>query len=68
MEAERTSETSVYFNETTRPYIRESCHLHSLHHENLNLINTAEDKTQVWAVVPQENKTVSAVYLSTEKR
>jgi hypothetical protein len=25
-----TSETSVYFNETTRPYITESCHLHKL--------------------------------------
>jgi hypothetical protein len=26
-EAARTSETSVYFNETTRRYVAESCHL-----------------------------------------
>jgi hypothetical protein len=37
MEAVRTSETSVYFNETTRPYIPESCHLHVciLFHQNV---------------------------------
>jgi hypothetical protein len=29
MEAERSSETSVYFIETTRPYIPESCYLHT---------------------------------------
>jgi hypothetical protein len=34
MEAVRTSETSVY-NETTRRYIPESCHLHTRHGENL---------------------------------
>jgi hypothetical protein len=28
MEAVRTSETSIYFNETTRRYIPEGCHLH----------------------------------------
>jgi hypothetical protein len=31
MGAIHTSETSVYFNETTRRYILESCHLHTSH-------------------------------------
>jgi hypothetical protein len=35
IEAVRTSETSVYFNETTRRYIIESCHLHTRRRENL---------------------------------
>jgi hypothetical protein len=29
MEAVRTSETSVYFNETTRHYMAEGCHIHA---------------------------------------
>jgi hypothetical protein len=33
--AVRTSETLVYFNETTQRYSPESCHLHTHHHENL---------------------------------
>jgi hypothetical protein len=35
MEAVRTSETSVYFNETTRLFIPEGCHLHTRRLENL---------------------------------
>jgi hypothetical protein len=35
MEAVRTSGTSVYFHETTRRYIPESCHLHRLWSEFL---------------------------------
>jgi hypothetical protein len=35
MEAIRTSETSVYFNETTRRYIPEGCHLHTRRRKNL---------------------------------
>jgi hypothetical protein len=35
MEAVRTSETSVYSNETTRRCIPESCHLHTRRRENL---------------------------------
>jgi hypothetical protein len=35
MEAVRTSETSVYFKETTWRYIPESCHLHTSRRENL---------------------------------
>jgi len=35
MEAVRTSETSVYFHETTRRYVPESCHLHTRRRENL---------------------------------
>jgi hypothetical protein len=31
MEAVRTSETSVYYNETVRRYIPESSHLHGLY-------------------------------------
>jgi hypothetical protein len=31
----RTSETSVYFNETTRRHISDGCHLHTRRHENL---------------------------------
>jgi hypothetical protein len=31
METERTSETSVYFNETARRYIPESSHLHPIY-------------------------------------
>jgi hypothetical protein len=31
----RTSETSVYFNESTRRYIPEGCHLHNRRSENL---------------------------------
>jgi hypothetical protein len=35
MEAVRTSETSVYSNETTRCYIQESSHVHTRSRENL---------------------------------
>jgi hypothetical protein len=35
VEVVRTSETSVYFNETTRRYIAEGCHLRTHRHENL---------------------------------
>jgi hypothetical protein len=35
MEAERTSETFIYFNETTWYYVPEGCHLHTCHHHNL---------------------------------
>jgi hypothetical protein len=35
MEAVQTSETSVYFNETTRHYIPAHCHLHTHRRENL---------------------------------
>jgi hypothetical protein len=35
MEAVRTSETSVYSNETTRRYIPEGSNLHTRRHENL---------------------------------
>jgi hypothetical protein len=31
----RTSETSAYFDETTRRYILEDCHLHTRRSENL---------------------------------
>jgi hypothetical protein len=36
MEAVRTSETSVYFNDTTWQYIPEGCHLHTRRRENPN--------------------------------
>jgi hypothetical protein len=39
MEAARTSETSVYFNETTLRYIPESCLLYARCRENLNSHN-----------------------------
>jgi hypothetical protein len=35
--AVRASETSVYFNETTRRYIPEGCHLHTSRRENLKM-------------------------------
>jgi hypothetical protein len=35
IEVLRTSETSIYFNETTRRYIPESCHLHTRRRANL---------------------------------
>jgi hypothetical protein len=35
MEAVRTSETSVYFNDITRRYVAESCHLHTRRRENM---------------------------------
>jgi hypothetical protein len=35
IQAVRISETSVYFNVTTRCYITESCHLHTRRHEKL---------------------------------
>jgi hypothetical protein len=35
MEAIPTSETSVYFNETARRYIPESCHLYTYRREDL---------------------------------
>jgi hypothetical protein len=34
MESVHTSETSVYFNETTRRYIPKSCHLHTRGRKN----------------------------------
>jgi hypothetical protein len=37
MEAVRTSETSVYLNETTWSYIPERCQLHTRLRENLNV-------------------------------
>jgi hypothetical protein len=39
MEAVCTSETSVYFNETTRCYVPEGCHFHTRHRENVKLHN-----------------------------
>jgi hypothetical protein len=36
MEAVSTSETSISFNEVTRRYIPQGCHLHSSRSENLN--------------------------------
>jgi hypothetical protein len=38
--AVRTSEMSVYFNETTWSYIPESCHLHTRRRQNLNITNS----------------------------
>jgi hypothetical protein len=35
MKAVRTAETSVYFNETTRRFTPDGCHLHTRRHENL---------------------------------
>jgi hypothetical protein len=35
METVHISETSVYFNETTRRYIPEGCHLHTLLRHNV---------------------------------
>jgi hypothetical protein len=35
MEAICTSQMSVYFNKTTRRYVSEGCHLHTLHHEDV---------------------------------
>jgi hypothetical protein len=35
MEAVRTSEAPIYFNETTWRYIPEGCHLHTRRRENL---------------------------------
>jgi hypothetical protein len=35
IEAARTSETSVYFNETTLHYIPEGCNLHTRRHDKL---------------------------------
>jgi hypothetical protein len=35
VKAVRTSETSVIFCDTTRPFIPEGCHLHTRHRENL---------------------------------
>jgi hypothetical protein len=41
LKAERTSETSVYFYETTRHHITEGCHYHTHRHENeIQIINT----------------------------
>jgi hypothetical protein len=39
MEAVRTSETSVYFNETKLPYILEGCNLHTLRREKLRVLS-----------------------------
>jgi hypothetical protein len=35
MDAVSTSETLVYFNDTTQRYIPEGCYLHTNHRENL---------------------------------
>jgi hypothetical protein len=35
MKAVRTADTSVYFDETTRRYIPDSCHLYTRRRENL---------------------------------
>jgi hypothetical protein len=40
MEAVRTSETSVCFNDTTRRYIPEGCHFHTRRRENLKSHNS----------------------------
>jgi hypothetical protein len=56
MEAESTSETSVYFNETARRYVREGCHLHTLCRENLKShtqIRTAFLKTEAYYSIRQ---------------
>jgi hypothetical protein len=45
IEAVCTSKTSVYFNETTRCYIQEGCHLHSRRPENLKFQKT---KIELW--------------------
>jgi hypothetical protein len=45
IEAVRTSETSVYFSETTRPFIPEGCRLYDRRHENLKSQETASDLT-----------------------
>jgi hypothetical protein len=44
MEAERTSETFIYFNETTWYYVPEGCHLHSCHDHNLKSRMERKDK------------------------
>jgi hypothetical protein len=38
MEAARTSETSGYFQETTRRCVQESCHIHTRYSQNLNIM------------------------------
>jgi hypothetical protein len=38
MEAVRTPETSVYFDEATRRYISEVCHLHIRRYQNLKFL------------------------------
>jgi hypothetical protein len=46
MEAVRTSETSVYFSETTQRYIPESCYIHTRRCENLesHSLNMSENR------------------------
>jgi hypothetical protein len=38
-EAVRTSETCIYFNETTRRYIPEGCRVHTRRHEKSHTVN-----------------------------
>jgi hypothetical protein len=44
MEAVRISETSVYFNETTRRYVPEGYNLHTRRRDNLKSQKDNEDK------------------------
>jgi hypothetical protein len=59
IKAVSTSETSVYFNQTTRRYIPEGCHLHKCYwHENLCQVTiavltaTSMKMTVFWDVAP----------------
>jgi hypothetical protein len=57
MEAERTSETSVYSSETTRRYIPEGSDLHhTRRRENLESHNTFHYKDQLVKVVQVNNR------------
>jgi hypothetical protein len=51
MEAVNTSETSVYFNETTRCYILESCHLHISSRENMKFHSVVNFGFRLWKVL-----------------
>jgi hypothetical protein len=51
MVAARTSETSVWFHETTRRCIPESCHLHTRHRENMIFHNLTITQIQHFQII-----------------
>jgi hypothetical protein len=58
MEAVRTSETSVFFNETARLYIPQGCHVHTRRRENLKsfLLLFTSFKVEAQRLVPTMSK------------
>jgi hypothetical protein len=64
MEAVRTSETSIYSNETTRRYIPEGSTLHTCHRDNLKSYKLLPIRTLLGFIRTHLNKRYQFIHIT----